>query len=140
MQSRLNPYLNFDGNTREVMEFYHSVFGGKLTFSTYKDYGASQDPTDDNRIMHSQLEAENGITLMAADIMLMRDMELHIGNAVAMSLSGDNQAELSGYFDKLAAGGAVQHPLTPAPWGDAFGSLIDKYGIEWLVNITAPRG
>jgi PhnB protein len=137
MQSRLNPYLNFDGTTREVMEFYHSVFGGQLNFSTYKDYGASQDPNDDNRIMHSQLEADNGIMLMAADV--MRHMEYRPGNAIAISLSGDNKEELSGYFEKLAAGGTVQQPLLEAPWGDTFGSLTDKYGVEWLVNIAGRK-
>lgn len=137
MQSRLHPYLNFDGNTREVMEFYHSIFGGKLNFSTYKDYGASQDPSDDDKIMHSQLEGDNGITLMAADA--LRHMEYRPGNTIAMSLHGDNQEELAAYFDKLAAGGTIQQPLTAAPWGDTFGSLIDKYGVEWLVNITAQR-
>lgn len=138
MQSHLNPYLNFNGNTREVMEFYRSVFGGTLTVSTFKDYGASQDPADDNRIMHSMLTADNGITLMAADI--MRHMELRPGNAIAMSLSGDNHEELSAYFEKLADGGAVQQPLLAAPWGDTFGSLTDKYGVEWLVNIAGQRG
>lgn len=137
MQSRLNPYLNFVGNTREAMEFYKSVFGGTLNFSTYKDYGASQDPSDDDKIMHSMLEAENGISFMAADI--MRHMEFRPGNHMAMTLSGDNKEELSSYFNKLAAGGTVQNPLTEAPWGDTFGSLVDKYGIEWMVNIAAQR-
>ena len=134
MQSRLNPYLNFVGNTREAMEFYKSVFGGKLTFSTYKDYNVSDDPNEQDKIMHSQLEADNGISFMAADI--MRHMEYRPGNHMAMTLSGDNKEELSAYFNKLAAGGTVQNPLTEAPWGDTFGSLIDKYGIEWMVNIA----
>jgi PhnB protein len=120
------------------MEFYKSVFGGRLDFSTYKDYGASQDPSEDNKIMHSMLEADNGISFMAADI--MRHMDYRQGNTMAMTLSGDNKEELSAYFDKLAAGGTIQQPLLEAPWGDTFGSLIDKYGVEWMVNISGQRG
>ncbi len=66
MQSKLNPYLSFKDNTREAMEFYRTVFGGKLDLSTFKDLHASQDPSEDNMIMHSVLEADNGITIMAS--------------------------------------------------------------------------
>jgi PhnB protein len=67
MQSKLNPYINFKDSTREAMEFYHTVFGGKLAMSTFKEFHASQDPSEDNLIMHSQLDADNGITIMASD-------------------------------------------------------------------------
>jgi len=56
-----------------------------------------------------------------------------------MSLSGDNDDELSGYFEKLAEGGAVVMPLENAPWGDKFGMLTDKFGIQWMVNVTAQK-
>lgn len=59
MQSKLNPYLSFKDNTREAMEFYKTVFGGKLELHTFKEYNASQDPSEDNKIMHSMLEADN---------------------------------------------------------------------------------
>ena len=67
MQSKLNPYIHFKSNAREAMEFYKSVFGGKLVMNTFKDFNASQDPSEDNKIMHAQLDADNGITLMGAD-------------------------------------------------------------------------
>jgi PhnB protein len=56
-----------------------------------------------------------------------------------MSLSGDNDAELSGYFEKLSDGGTIREPLRAAPWGDKFGMLTDQFGIEWLVNIAGPK-
>ena len=67
MQTRLNPYLSFKDNAREAMEFYRSVFGGKLTVNTFKEFHASEDPGEDDKIMHAMLEAENGIVFMAAD-------------------------------------------------------------------------
>jgi PhnB protein len=136
MQSRLNAYLHFQDTAREAMEFYKSVFGGKLQMSTFKDYGAAQVPSDENKIMHSMLEAENGISFMGADA--PSGMPLSQGTT-SLALSGDNEAELTGYFEKLAAGGTVREPLVKAPWGDAFGMLTDKYGVEWMVNITEQK-
>lgn len=137
MQSKLNPYINFRANTREAMEFYHSVFGGKLNMATFKDYHASQDPSEDNLIMHSQLEDENGIVLMASDT--PGRMEYRPGTNMSISLSGGNGAELTGYFEKLSDGGTVTMPLAKAMWGDSFGMCIDKFGVQWLVNITAQK-
>ena len=137
MQSKLNPYLSFKDNTREAMEFYRTVFGGKLDMSTFKDFHASQDPSEDNMIMHSVLEADNGITIMASDT--PNRMEYRPGTNMSMSLTGDNEAELKAYFEKLSAGGTVTMPLEKAMWGDSFGMCTDKFGIQWLVNITGQK-
>ena len=137
MQTKLNPYISFKDNTREAMEFYKSVFDGKLTVNTFKDFHASQDPSEDDKVMHSVLEADNGITFMASDT--PDRMEYKAGTNYSMSLSGDNEAELSGYFEKLTAGGNITMPLEKAPWGDTFGMLTDKFGVAWLVNITGQK-
>jgi PhnB protein len=137
MQSTLNPYLNFKDNTRAAMEFYRTVFGGKLQLSTFKDYHASQDPSEENKIMHSVLEAENGITFMASDT--PNRMEFRPGTNMSMSLSGDNEAELTGYFEQLSAGGTVTMPLQKAMWGDSFGMCTDQFGVQWLVNIAGQK-
>jgi PhnB protein len=135
MQTKLNPYLNFRDSAREAMEFYKSVFGGKLTLSTFNEYNASHDPGESDKIMHAMLEAENGITLMAADT--PNNMEYQPGTNFNISLSGDNETELRGYFEKLSAGGTVSMPLEKAPWGDVFGMVVDKFGVPWLVNISS---
>jgi len=137
MRSTLNPYLSFRNNARAAMEFYQTVFGGKLTMSTFKEFHASQDPSEDNQIMHSMLEAENGITFMASDT--PSNMEYRPGTNMSMSLSGDNAAELTAYYEKLSAGGTIGMPLEKAPWGDTFGMLTDKFGVSWLVNISSPK-
>ena len=137
MQSRLNPYISFKTNAREAMEFYKSIFGGKLTISTFKDFGMAQNPTQADLVMHSMLEADNGIIFMGSDT--PEGMPYREGSRVSMALNGDNIAELRGYFDKLAAGGKVGMPFDKAPWGDTFGMLTDKFGIEWMVNVTGPK-
>jgi PhnB protein len=134
MPSRLNPYLSFKDDAREAMEFYQSVFGGKLDVSTFKEYHASEDPSEDDKVMHANLQVDNGIVIMGADT--PKSMEYSPGARISMSLSGDDEAELRGYWDKLREGGAEVMPLEKAPWGDTFGMLRDRYGIDWLVNIA----
>jgi PhnB protein len=137
MPSRLNPYLSFKDNAREAMEFYKSVFGGKLTISTFKDFGMAQDPSQEMLVMHSTLEAENGITFMGSDT--PGGMPYRPGASISMALSGDNEPELRSYFDRLSEGGKPGMPLATAPWGDMFGSFTDKFGIEWLVNVAGKK-
>ncbi len=137
MKTTLNPYIGFKSNAREAMEFYKTVFGGKLTISTFKDFHASQDVAEDNKIMHAMLVADNGITLMGSDT--PNSMTYNEGSRISISLSGDNDSELRTYWDKLADGGTVIMPFDKAPWGDTFGMLSDKFGIVWMVNVMAPK-
>lgn len=137
MPTRLNPYLSFRSNAREAMEFYKDVFGGELNVSTFADFHASQDPAEDNLVMHAQLDGPSGLTLMASDTPAR--MDYNPGNTFSVSLSGDDEAELRGYWDKLSEGGTVTMPLEKAIWGDASGMCTDKFGIQWLVNIAGPK-
>lgn len=134
MPVTLNPYLNFRDEARAAMEFYHSVFGGELTVSTFADFQAAQDPSENDLVMHAQLDGASGITLMGADTPTRMDYAGFGGFSV--SLSGDDDATLRGYWDKLADGGTITQPLEVAPWGDAFGMLVDRFGVSWLVNIA----
>jgi PhnB protein len=134
MSTRLNPYLGFRDNAREAMEFYHSVFGGELTTGTFAEYQASEDPAEADKIMHSMLETDTGLVLMAADT--PNSMDYTPGTNHSVSLSGDDEAELRGYWDKLSDSGTVTVPLEQAPWGDYFGMCVDKFGVNWLVNIS----
>ena len=134
MPTILTPYVSFRDNAREAMEFYKSVFGGELTVSTFGDFQASEDPSEQNKVMHSQLTSPSGLVLMAADT--PNSMDYTPGTAISISLSGDDETELTGYYEKLVDGGTVTEPLAKAPWGDSFGMCVDKFGINWLVNIS----
>jgi PhnB protein len=137
MTTRLNPYLNFRDTAREAMDFYQSVFGGELTRSTFGEFQASDDPAEQNKIMHSMLITDNGLVLMASDT--PNRMDYTSGTNFSISLSGEDDAELRGYWEKLSAGGSITMPLNQAPWGDIFGMCVDKFGISWLVNINGPQ-
>jgi len=136
MQSKLNPYIEFSGSARQAMTYYQTVFGGKLSMQTYKDFQVSKNPADDDKIMHAELIAENGITLMGADAM---DGDQAPKSNISISLSGDQQAELTGYYNQLSAGGTIIEPLAQAPWGDQFGMCADRFGIKWMFNIAGPK-
>ena len=134
MSAQLNPYLSFRDNAREAMEFYQSVFGGDLASNTFAEFQASDDPAEKDKIMHSMLETESGLVLMASDT--PDSMAYTPGSNYSVSLSGEDEDELRGYWDKLSDGGTVTMPLDKAPWGDSFGMCVDKYGVSWMVNIS----
>jgi len=134
MTVRLNPYLSFRDNAREAMEFYRSVFGGELSVSTFAEFGMADDPAEAKKVMHSMLETDDGLVLMGAD--LPKDMEAVPPAGFSISLSGDDEARLRGWWDRLVDGGAVTMPLEKAPWGDTFGMCTDRFGISWMVNIA----
>ncbi|RST09682.1 VOC family protein [Streptomyces sp. WAC05374] len=135
MSSRLNPYISFDGNAREAMEFYQGVFGGTLRVNTYADFGmAEAGESDAEKIMHSMLETERGLTLMGADT--PPGSGYSPGNNISVSVSGEDAAELRGYWDKLSAGATVTVPLDKQMWGDVFGMCTDRFGITWMININ----
>ena len=136
MASRLNPYISFDGNAREAMEFYEGAFGGTLTLNTYGELGPQGSPHDE-KIMHGMLETDSGFTLMGADT--APGTEYQPGNNMAVSLSGDDGGELRGYWEKLSADGTVTVPLEKQMWGDEFGMCVDRFGVAWMVNIGSPQ-
>jgi PhnB protein len=136
MASRLNPYLNFNGNARQALEFYSSVFGGDLNLNTFGDFGAQGTP-DADKIMHGQLETDAGYTIMAADV--PGNMQYQPMAGCSVSLSGDDADALRGYWQKLAEGGTTTMPMEKQAWGDEFGMCVDKFGVPWLVNISQPQ-
>jgi PhnB protein len=132
MTARLNPYLTFNGNAREAMEFYRSVFGGELRVNTFGAFG-TEDPALKDQVMHAQLTTADGGALMGADC--PPGMEFTPGTAMTVSLSGGPDDGLAEVWAKLADGGAVAVPLEKQMWGDEFGQLVDKFGTPWMVNI-----
>jgi PhnB protein len=138
MASTLNPYISFRNNAaRQAMEFYKDVFGGTLTMNTFGEYGDPNAPGADG-IMHGQLESDKGFTLMGADTPPGMEAR-NPGDNITISLSGDDEQELRGYWDKLSQGGTVTLPLEKQMWGDLFGQCTDQFGIAWMVNISQPQ-
>ena len=137
MASKLNPYISFDGTAREAMETYKDALGGELSVNTFGEFGEAP-PGFEDKVMHSQLETPSGFTLMASDT--PPGMPFQPGTNISVSLSGDDEGELRGYWDKLAANGEVAMPLEKQMWGDVFGTVTDRFGVTWMVNIAQTQG
>ncbi|HEY1074315.1 MAG TPA: VOC family protein [Patescibacteria group bacterium] len=133
----LDAYLFFTGNCREAMEFYKEVFGGELSVQTY---GAAQSDLPEemkhmgDKVMHALL---NGglIRLMASD----STRDKFEDSFISLALGGTDEAKLREVFEKLSDGGKVTQPLKKESWGDVFGSLTDKFGVDWMVNISTEK-
>jgi len=129
----LEPYIFFQGNCKEAMEFYKSVFGGELTMQTIAELPKDaptmpgSKPTD---VMHASLKG-GAVNLMASDSSKASSKAAK----VELSLGGIDEVEMRKIFDALSAGGEVRMTLTKQFWGDIFGSLTDKYGVDWMMNI-----
>lgn len=143
MTVKLHSYLHFNGNAREALDFYQSVFGGEVQADTFAGFaerapgsGMMYDPAEGDKIMHASLMGSGDIELMLSDVPTSMPA-VSKGDTITLTLNGDDEATIKGYWDKLADGGQVSVPLNKAPWGDSFGMLTDKFGVDWMVNITS---
>ncbi|MFJ6002571.1 VOC family protein [Arthrobacter sp. NPDC092385] len=134
MAATINTYLSFRDTAGEAMDFYRSVFGGELQRSTFAEYQVSEDPAEQGKVMHSMLTTPSGQVLMAADT--PNSMEYSAPSGHSLSISGDDEAELRGYWEALSGSGSVIVPLAESPWGDSFGMCLDRFGVTWMVNIA----
>ncbi|MGL4175048.1 MAG: VOC family protein [Dermatophilaceae bacterium] len=133
MSSVLNPYLNFPGNAREAMEFYEHALGGDLEVSTFGEFGGDGPSADG--VMHAKLTTPAGFVLMASDMPPGQEASHQPGTNVHVSIGGDDP-ELRDYWQRLSDGATVTMPLEKQVWGDEFGTLTDRFGIHWMVNIA----
>lgn len=141
--TKLNTYLNFAGNTEEAFGFYKAVFGGEFTSVVrYKDMpmeGVSIPKQDENKIMHVGLPVGKDDVLMASDALESLGQTLTQGNNVYLSVHPETKEEADRIFNALSTGGAVEMPMADQPWGDYYGSLKDRYGVQWMVNYSYPN-
>lgn len=145
MNVKLNCYLNFNGNAKEALEFYKEVFNATVEVDTFGGFaakvpnsGMNFTPEEADNIMHASLMGENGIELMIADSPSGMPPATK-GSQVTLTLNGDDEKVLQGYWDKLSVGGRIDLPLNQAPWGDKFGFLTDKFDVSWMFNISSPQ-
>jgi PhnB protein len=139
--ARINPYLNFMGNTEDAFNFYKSVFGGEfIMLQRFKDTPeAGNVPAhEQDKIMHVALPIGNNI-LMATDALESMGHTIKPGNNMSISVDAASEAEAGSIFNALSEGGKVDVPLQKMFWGAHFGMLTDKFGIQWMVNYDAKQ-
>jgi len=137
MSTSLVVYVSFDGSAREAMTFYHSVFGGTLSISTFADFGIPDAPADG--VMHSELRAD-GFTVMGADG-FSEPAEGWGKSRVHAAFMSDEPDRAIGFYDAFVARGShVVTPLEKQVWGDMYGELRDPWGVAWMFNVAVPGG
>lgn len=128
MTMMLTPYLSFNGNCEEAMEFYQSCLGGDLDLQKVGDSPAAVHmPGREHQVMHSMLKS-GAIVLMASDMVM--EGEAKPGTNMTLTLSGGSLEDIKKYFEKLSEGGKVRQPLQTTFFG-TYGDLVDKYGFAW---------
>lgn len=134
---QISPYLNFPGNAEEAMKFYAKALGGTLTeihrFGTMP--GSENLPEEvRNRVMHVGLDLPGGERLMASDTMEGMGPSHVAGTNMSISIHPPSREDADRLFAALSEGGEVGMPLEDQFWGDYYGHLTDRFGIQWMVN------
>ena len=135
--TKMNPYLNFNGNAEEAFNFYKSVFGGEFSnVNRYSEMPGSENMSaeDGKKLMHISLPVSDGIILMASDAMEPMSPKIIMGNNMYINITPDSQEEADRLFNGLSAGGKIEMAMEKTFWGAYFGSFVDKYGIGWMIN------
>jgi PhnB protein len=133
----LNPYLNFMGNTEEAFNFYKSVFGGEFSSVVrFKDTpeAARVPENEKNKMMHIALPIGKGNMLMATDALESMGHKVTPGDNMSLSLNTESKEEADRLFNGLSEGGKAEVPMSKMFWGDYFGMLKDKFGVQWMIS------
>ncbi len=129
----LIPYLSFDGNGEEALNFYKEILNGRIDVMTRYDNPAMQVPEDyKNKILHARFYFGDQ-TIFASDVMPGKAGNQPSGR-VALSLGLQDEELAKKIFDQLAVGGTIGVPYAKQFWGDWHGNLIDRFGICWMLN------
>ena len=142
--ARVSTYLNFVRNTEEAFNFYKSVFGGEFSgggIARLGDIPVAEGThviadEDKNLIMHIELQILDGHVLMGTDAPESMGFKLNFGNNVYINLEPDSRVETERLFVALSSGGAVTMELQDMFWGSYYGTLIDKFEVQWMFNCS----
>lgn len=140
MTAYLSPYINWRGQAREAMEFYHSVFGGQLEVMTFAQMGGTAMGVAESEVdwvMHAALTVSESFVLMGADHPAHVPGE-PVPAQVSLAGAAEDEDQLRGWWTGLSEGATIHEELAQAPWGDTFGMLVDRFGTNWLMNISGP--
>lgn len=132
----LTIYLHFNGNCREVFEFYRSIFGGEFEMiSTFREGPEGMPLPEDvlDQVMHVSYPIGSSV-LMGSDVPEQFAPPPVQGSNFSISYQPESKEAADELFAKLSDGGTVTMPMEDQFWGAYFGSCIDRFGINWQLN------
>jgi len=139
-----HPYLNFAGNSEDAFNFYKSVFGGEFqALMRFRDFGQDAmgvPEAERDKIAHIALPLGPNNVLMATDVVSTMPSALRMGNNFYVMLDTESADEAQTLFDALSTGGQIEMPLQKTEWAELYGSLTDRYGVQWMVNYSSDAG
>ena len=135
---KIKPYLHFNGNCEEAIALYEKAFGVKAHIIRYSDAPASEGyqspPGTENYVMHACLTNRSDYTVFMCDI---PPNETSIfGNAMSICMGLDTVESATFAFDVLKESGVVTMELQKTFWSELFGSLVDRYGVKWMISVN----
>ena len=137
-----NPYLHFNGNTAEAMNFYRSALGGEFTiYQRFKDIpgGERMPANEQDKILHISLTVNDSVTIMATDALESMGQSAITGSNFHINIHTESEKETDTLFANLSTGGKVEMPLNKTLWGAYFGMCCDKFGVQWMIGYTYPK-
>jgi PhnB protein len=132
----VQPYLNFNGNCEEAINFYKDALGGELLFMQRYGESPMAGMADDNAVMHCTLKIGD-THIMASDN--PQNQTASAGSNISLAYGLNDPAAAESMFNTLAEGGNVSMPLQQTFWAERFGMLTDKFGINWMFNCEKPE-
>lgn len=136
----MTVYLNFNGDAEEAFAFYRTVFGGEfdgmLRFRDFGEDAMGVPEADREKIAHVSLPLSGGVGLMGSDVAGEQADGFVAGNNVYIYLEAESAAEAERIFEGLSEGGTVEMPLQSTEWAEKYASLVDRFGVPWIVSFT----
>jgi PhnB protein len=127
-------YIYFNGNCQEALDFYQQVFAGKASeVNFYEKNPKEVHEEHKGKIMHAKLSFDE-VSLMMSDA--MPGQKVTAGDNIYMSLDFDSEKQLEETFEKISQDGQVTHPLQNMFWGAKFGTIKDKFAVNWMFNFN----
>jgi PhnB protein len=136
MSINVSAHLNFNGNARKALSFYHSVFGGQLSIVTYADAQDDQAASAPEDVIWGQVLAANGFRLMAYDVQSAKTWNPG-DNAFYLIVEGTSQKEIAGYWGQLISKGEIIQALAPSQWSPLSGMVKDQFGVIWVMSVVS---
>lgn len=143
--AQVSTYLNFPRTTEQAFNFYKSIFGGEFKSLQRCSQVPQQEgmppisEADKKLIMHIELQILGGHVLMGTDAPESMGFKITQGNNIYINLEPDTRAETERLFKALSSGGKIEMQLQEMFWGGYFGSLVDKFGVQWMFNTASKK-
>jgi PhnB protein len=132
MKGQITPYLSFDGNAKQALDFYKEVLGAEIVgLQTFGEADYPTPPEADNRVMHAHLK-KGGISIMFSDT--FPGQSVVVGSNISLTLEPESDEEIQNVYDELSKNGKVLTKLEDTFWGAKYARVQDQFGVIWELN------